>query len=406
MICKYCKNEIADNSKFCGFCGHRLDAAEKQSEKANQETQNTDSQKVYSNVSFDSDNSQAKNNQQEQKTANNCESTSYSNVSFENAPKQTNSKVNKPKRNFSFHLSDSTKKVINFILVIAIFISIGLGYLTVAFRYFTSPDSVNTGLSQTYFRDAEIEPSNGKKESVSKYILDEMGDYFSEDLDITEEDVIGFFMDFDVKKSVAKLYYKSFMQHFCIDKVGLLTADDFVDVFRENPEAIKSCFDIEFDEDDYGRLAESFEYGFFGDLTTTDVLVRKYPLQFTNAIFSEQSTWFCISLLLLSCCVYLLINEKPVLKLLKLLYKELIAVSITFTVLLIYLKFIERAVYADGLMMTYLIPLIIASIILGIRRLRYIFTRPKEIRDKEFEEECERVFGKDEDGETENEQQT
>lgn len=404
MICKYCNNEIKDNSKFCGFCGHRLDIREQQSDTVNQETQNTDSQKTYSNVSFDNDTSQAQNNQQYTRAANDSESSSYSNVSFDNAHPHPNSKVNKPKRNISFHLSDGARKVINFLLVIAIFISIGLGYLTVAFRYFTSPDSVNTGLSQTYFRDAEIESSNGKKESVSKYILDEMGDYFIEDLGITEDDVTGFFMDSDVKKSVSKLYYKSFMQHFCIDKVGLLTADDYVDVFRENPEAIKTCFDTEFNEDDFDRLAESFEYGFSGDLTTTDVLVSKYPLQFTNAIFSPYSTWFCVSLLLLSCCVYLLINEKHVLKLLKLLYKEIITISIIFTAFLIYLKFIERAVYADGLMMTYLIPLIIASIILGIRRLRYIFTRPKEISDKKFKEECERVFGKDEDGEIEDEQ--
>lgn len=349
MICKYCNNEITDNSRFCGFCGHRLDAAEKQS-----------------------DTSQSQNTQQEQKTANNSESTSYSNVSFDNATQQTNSKVNEPEINKFFHLTDGEKKVISVFLVIAIFISLGLGYITVAFRYCTSLDTVNNGLEQEYFRDSVVPGDDGKDISVSKHILELMGDYYSEDLGITENNMTQFFMDFDVKKSVANLYYKYFMQFFCMDKTGELTSDDFVDVFRNNPKAVKDWLKTEFDEDDYERLNEAFLGGFFANLATTDVLISEYPLQLTNAVFSPPATWFCVSLLALSACLYLLINDFNMKALLKLIYKNVIAVSFVFTAALIYLKFIRHSVFANPLMWTFLIPIIIASIIIGVRRFKFM----------------------------------
>lgn len=403
MICKYCKNEIADNSRFCGFCGHRLDVSEKQNETVNQETQNTDSQTVYSNVSFDSDYSQ------EQKTANNSDSTNYSNVSFDNVSQQTNSKVNKPKRNISFHLSDGAKKVISVILVIIMFLSIISAYLTLAMRYFISPDSVHRGIENDTFKESVVEDKEGNTISFSKEVLNLMGEHFSDDLGITEEKLKDFFSEYDVEKSFANLYYKYIMQFVDINKTGSLSSEDFTAIFKDNPEEVKECLGVEFDEHDYDLMNEGFEYGFSGNISTTDVIAYKYPIQFTNTLFSEYTLWFSISLLALSICLYQLVNYIRISKLLKLLYKTTIAAAVAMSLLWAFYKFIQHSIIADCLMTAFIITVIVAFIPIGVMRLRFMFSRAekaKEKDDKKFREECEKVFGKDEDGEVENEQQT
>lgn len=306
--------------------------------------------------------------------------------------------------------SKSTKKSpINFVLIVLMFISIICAYISCAMRYFITPYSVSQGFDDNIFSEAIARDSEGNTVSFSQEVLNLMGEHFTEDLEITEEKLKKFLSDYEVEKSFADLYYSYIMQFVDINRTGLLTSEQFTDIFRNNPEEVKEHLGVEFNADDYELMNEVFAYGFFTNLSTTDVIAAKYPIQFTNALFSEYTIWFGLSLLALSICLYILINnDLKVSAFLKLLYKVTVAAAIAMSLLWAYYKFIQHSIIADSLMVAFVITIIVASIPIGVARIRRLFggiERSAEENDKAFKEECARVFGEDEEGDAQYEEQ-